>query len=109
MKQSFDFDNIPRRMPYRVPYGTFTEIDSTVGNSIGIGKRKWIKSTVIRWTGVAIIAFLISAFLFMMIKPVGGIKDGYLEQIDMAYANLSDADQDFLEEIYSEDIFINQP
>ena len=45
----------------------------------------------------------------MMIKPVGGIKEGYLKQIDMAYANLSDADQDFLEEIYSEDIFINQP
>ena len=44
-------------------------------------------------------------------KPMdifGAKWENYLEKIDMAYADLSDDDRQFLLEIYQDDEFINQ-
>ena len=79
MEQKFDFDKIGKRMPYTVPSGTFDDIEHNVADSL---------------------------------RPTNSISsttsDDMLTKIDLAEADLSEADREYLVEIYNDDIFINQ-
>ena len=110
MEQKFDFDKIGKRMPYTVPYGTFDEIEHNVADSLSLRKKKMNKVHLLRWSaGLAVVA---SIALLIVVRPTNSISsttsDDMLTKIDLADADLSEADREYLIEIYNDDIFINQ-
>lgn len=110
MEQKFDFDKIGKRMPYTVPSGTFDDIEHNVADSLSLRKKKMNKVHLLRWSaGLAVAA---SIALLIAVRPINSISsttsDDMLTKIDLADADLSEADREYLIEIYNDDIFINQ-
>lgn len=110
MEQKFDFDKIGKRMPYTVPSGTFDDIEHNVADSLSLRKKKMNKFHLFRWSaGLAVAA---SIALLIVVRPTNSISsttsDDMLTKIDLADADLSEADREYLIEIYNDDIFINQ-
>lgn len=106
--EKFDFGNIGKRMPYTMPPDTFDEMEANVFARMKEDKRSTTLHRFIRWGSVSAIAAAASVALLLTIKPARMTQDEQLSLIDMAYANLSEEDQDFLMETYQEDVFINQ-
>lgn len=97
-------------MPYTVPYGTFDEIEHNVADSLSLRKKKMNKVHLLRWSaGLAVAA---SIALLIVVRPTNSISsttsDDMLTKIDLAEADLSEADREYLVEIYNDDIFIIQ-
>ena len=128
MEPQFDFDNIKKRMPYRLPEGTFDRIEARVAEALKADvleneaskndalkagyviaeKSKPRKTWFLRWRPVAGIAVAASIALLMVFTPRDLPESEQLRQIDTVYAELSEADRNNLLEIYDEDIYINQ-
>lgn len=108
MGQKFDFDRIQKRMPYSVPPETFCEIDTAVMAALAKDKVRAANMRRYRWTAVAGIAATLFVALLLVFKPGNSFDNEALEQIDNAFASLSEADREYIAEIYNEDIFINQ-
>lgn len=104
----FDFNNIGKRMPYTMPPDTFDKMEANVFARLKEDKRKRALHHIIWWGSASAIAVAASITLSFIIKPARMTQDERLSQIDIAYANLSESDQNFLLETYQEDIFINQ-
>ena len=79
---------IGKRMPYKVPDGTLDEIERNVLNATGCGRKP---SNRLR---TASIALAVAA-------------SDSLAEVQQAFANLDNADQAFLSEIYNQDTFMN--
>lgn len=96
-------------MPYTVPSGTFDDIEHNVADSLSRRRKKIVP--LLRWSaGLAVAA---SIALLIVVRPAvpaasSTTSDDVLAKIDIAYANLSESDQEYLVEIYNDDIFINQ-
>lgn len=108
MTKNFNFDNIGKRLPYTMPSDTFNEMEANVFAALKQDKRSRKSYLIIRWGAIAGIAAAASVALLLTIAPTMTVQDDLLTQIDLAYANLSETDQDFLIEISQEDIFLNQ-
>lgn len=110
MEHKFDFDKIGKRMPYSVPSGTFEEIEHNVTSVLSRRKKRKNMVHLLRWgAGLAVAA---SITLLIVVRPTAPARssnsDDMLARIDLADANLSEADREYLLEIYNDDIFINQ-
>lgn len=110
MEQKFDFDKIGKRMPYSVPSGTFEEIEHNVTSVLSRRKKRKSIVHLLHWgAGLAVAA---SIALLIVVRPTAPApssnSDDMLAKIDLADANLSEADREYLLEIYNDDIFINQ-
>lgn len=110
MEHKFDFDKIGKRMPYSVPSGTFEEIEHNVTSVLNRRKKRKNMVHLLRWgAGLAVAA---SIALLIVVRPTAPApstnSDDMLAKIDLADANLSEADREYLLEIYNDDIFINQ-
>lgn len=110
MEHKFDFDKIGKRMPYSVPSGTFEEIEQNVTSALSRRKKRKNMVHLLRWgAGLAVAA---SIALLIVVRPTAPVpssnSDDMLTRIDLADANLSEADWEYLLEIYNDDIFINQ-
>lgn len=97
-------------MPYTIPSGTFEEIEHNVANALDRRRKKKNLAHLLRWdVGLAVAA---SIALLIVVRPAAPTSsttsDDVLAKIDLAYANLSEADREYLIEIYNDDIFINQ-
>ena len=101
MTNKFNFDNIGKRLPYTMPPETFNEMEATVFTTLKSYR-------IIRWSSLAVIAVAASVALLLTVAPTMTVQDDLLTQIDHAYANLSETDQEFLIEISQDDIFLNQ-
>lgn len=95
-------------MPYTVPSGTFDDIEHNVADSLSRRRKKIVP--LLRWSaGLAVAA---SIALLIVVRPAvpaasSTTSDDVLAKIDIVYANLSESDQEYLVEIYNDDIFIN--
>lgn len=102
---NYNFDNIGKKMPYRVPDGFFDDMeDSITSRALSYSKKNLI-SKILYW-GVASAA-AIAALIIVAIPGDSNEKTEFAD-IAQAFDNLSDADQAYLIEIYQDDIFINQ-
>lgn len=108
MTKNFNFDNIGKRLPYTMPPETFNEMEANVFATLKQDKRRKKSYRIIRWSSIAGIAVAASVALLLTIAPTMTVQDDLLTQIDHAYANLSETDQEFLIEISQDDIFLNQ-
>lgn len=108
MTKNFNFDNIEKRLPYTMPSDTFNKMEANVFAALKQDKRSRKLYRIIRWSSIAGVIVAASVALLQTIAPTMTVQDDLLTQIDLAYANLSETDQDFLIEISQEDIFLNQ-
>ena len=103
--ESYNFDKIGKKMPYRVPDTFFDELENTI--MIEVQKRQNKRNILkILYRSVAVAA----AIALLMIVGGSGTKNDKTDfaEIAQAFDNLSEADQTYLLEIYQDDIFINE-
>ena len=113
MEETFDFEMIGKKMPYSVPENFFDtmeenlktmvmETDNTPTHPIKKNNhRKWVYLT----TGiVAAVALLLITVRILI--PKQSASDYSFDQVELAFNNLSMDDQDFLMEVYEDDVFM---
>lgn len=108
MNQKFDFDNIGRRMPYTMPPDTFDKMEAQVFAAWEKDAQRKRPLRILRWSAGAAVAVAASVALLLAVAPKATVPDNPLAQIDLAYARLDKADQDYLIDIYQDDIFLTQ-
>lgn len=110
MKEKFDFNQIGKRMPYTTPKGFLSEIEKNVWETI---KDEVMPSKPKRnyRLGYSIFGGLVAAsiaLLFVFNILPGHQKTDDFEMFELAFSNLSSADQDYLLTVYQDDLFINE-
>lgn len=102
---SYNFDKIGKKMPYRVPDTFFDDVENTI--MINMRKRQNRRNVVkIFYRSIAVAATL--ALLLVVGSPDQTIDKTDFAEIAQAFDNLSEADQTYLLEMYQDDIFINE-
>ena len=91
-----------------MPEKTFGEMEAHVFTTLKKDRQNMRKRRILRWSSIGGIAAAASIALLLMIKPLSSVQNDPLTQIDLAFDNLSEADQEYLIEIYHEDFFLNQ-
>ena len=88
-------------MPYATPDGFFDSLETSI---LRRTKAKSHKGVIITLSSLAAAACIASVVMLSGIfdKPQVGI-----ENVDKAFANLSEQDQDYLLDVYVDDVFIN--
>ena len=111
MEQNFDFSKIGKQMPYTVPDNFFDELEKNVMNEVKAQPVKKNKAKTIRMvirTALAVAACL--ALVLIVKKTLPQDSDNAIDDFDnveLAFNNLSTEDQDYLLEVYQEELFMN--
>ena len=110
MEQNYDFSKIGKQMPYTVPDGFFDQLEENVMSKVTAQPAKTKKATVIRMairTAIAIAACIALFLVVRKVLPQGNdtaIDD--FENVELAFNNLSTEDQDYLLEVYQEELLL---
>ena len=114
MDNQFNLDEIGKRMPYTVPDNFFSTLEQNVTTEVKSKKRsRGIRIALGAIFGTAAaIALIVTVSRFKAkdsAKPNMDImsEQAYCNAELSAFVSLSEEDQDFLMEVYEEDIFIN--
>ena len=107
MTQIDELDHVGKRMPYTMPLECYNEMEAKVFAALQSDARNNRKRKIIRVTTLTVVAAAVVALL-LVIAPAMKVQHDSLDQIDVAYAKLSDADKNYLMGVYQEDIFLNQ-
>lgn len=112
MDKQFNFEQLGKRMPYNVPYGFFEQLEQNVmvevtAGNIATEKPKQKARTVKMTFRILLTAAAAVALFFVVTKnmPSDTTEDSFAN-VELAYNNLSTEDQEFLIEIYEEDVFM---
>ena len=104
MAKEMNMMGIGKRMPYKVQDGVLDEIERNVLKATGCDRKPSHRlRTVCIAFGMAASLTLIATFAWHR-QPV---RTDSLAEVQQAFANLDNADQAFLSEIYNEDTFMN--
>ena len=109
MEQNYDFSKIGKQMPYTVPDGFFDKLEENVMNEVKAQPANK-KASAIRMAFRAAITVAACIALFLVVKKVlpqdqdTNIDD--FENVELAFNNLSTDDQDYLLEVYQEELFL---
>ena len=110
MEQNYDFSKIGKQMPYTVPDDFFDKLEENVMNEVKAQSVKTKKATVIRMAIRAAIAVAACIALFLVVKKVlpqgNDTTTDDFENVELAFNNLSTEDQDYLLEVYQEELFL---
>lgn len=102
---SYNFEKIGKKMPYRVPDAFFSDVEN---NIIVKARYHWHKRNLLR---IVYRTLAVSASLVLVIIVAGQIIQNHktdYSDIIQAFDNMSDSDQLYLLEMYQDDIFINE-
>ena len=112
MDKQFNFEQVGKRMPYNVPDGFFEQLEQNVmvevtAGNIATEKPKQKARTVKMTFRILLTAAAAVALFFVVTKnmPSDTTEDSFAN-VELAYNNLSTEDQEFLIEIYEEDVFM---
>ena len=106
MEQNYDFSRIGKQMPYTVPDGFFDELEENVMAAVKTKKAKVIRMTILK--AIAIAACVALFLVVKKVLPQGNdtVADDF-DSVELAFSNLSTDDQDYLLEVYQEEIFLD--
>lgn len=119
MNNEFDFNKIGKQMPYTVPDNFFDDLEKNIMKQVEEeskprAKRRFLWPTV--FSAAAAVACLIVLSLKFM--PVANVYDKDVAQSyspktaqveeAQAFDKLSKADQEYLMEVYNDDVFIEE-
>lgn len=120
MKQTFDFKQIGKRMPYRVPNGFFQEMERNVLDAVAekaterkpaMTERKPLQAKRFVFTRLAKYAAAVAASVVVLLAV--NVKSFYvaaptdMQDVEAAFDQLSLSDQECLVELYQEDVFLD--
>lgn len=120
MKQTFDFKQIGKRMPYRVPNGIFQEMEHNVLDAVAekaterkpaMTERKLAMAKRFVFTRLAKYAAAVAASVVVLLAV--NVKFFYvaaptdMQDVEAAFDQLSLSDQECLVELYQEDVFLD--
>ena len=95
-----DLEKMKKTMPYTVPEGFFDMMEERLMQETVTKKEKSILRKVALWTGLAVAASL--ALLLVVRQMTPKSNDNSFEQVEMAFNQLSDADQEIIFDYYDE-------
>ena len=104
-----DFELVGKHMPYVVPDGFFDKLEQNVMEQINLETttRKRPRKRLLRFVGPAAAAAVALLLVLTVSLPKHSTPSADFESVQLAYNNLSTEDQEFLQEIYNDDLFIN--
>lgn len=120
MKQTFDFKQIGKRIPYRVPNGFFQEMERNVLDAVAekaterkpaMTERKPLQAKRFVFTRLAKYAAAVAASVVVLLAV--NMKFFYvaaptdMQDVEAAFDQLSLSDQECLVELYQEDVFLD--
>lgn len=109
MNKDFDFNKVGKRMPYQVPESFFNQLESNVmqevKSEIAVAKNSHFRR---RFTWGTIIGAAAAVALLVTVNLKSTKVNEYsAEAVNQAFNQLQPADQDYLLEVYEEDVFFN--
>lgn len=120
MKQTFDFKQIGKRMPYRVPNGFFQKMERNVLDAVAekaterkpaMAERKPLQAKRFVFTRlakyVAAVAASVVVLLAVNMKFFYVAAPTDMQDVEAAFDQLSLSDQECLVELYQEDVFLD--
>lgn len=120
MKQTFDFKQIGKQMPYRVPNGFFQEMERNVLDAVAekaaerkpaMTERKPLQAKRFVFTRLEKYAAAVAASVVVLLAV--NMKFFYvaaptdMQDVEAAFDQLSLSDQECLVELYQEDVFLD--
>jgi hypothetical protein len=112
MEQNYDFNKIGKQMPYTVPDGFFSKLEDSVMEvwSENTSAAKAKRAKVVRMAIRAALAVAACIALFLIVRqtlPKGQdtVADDF-DKVELAFNNLDTEDQDYLLEVYQEELFL---
>ncbi len=120
MKQTFDFKQIGKQMPYRVPDGFFQEMEHNVLDAVAektaeckpaMAERKPVQAKRFVFTRLAKYAAAVAASVVVLlavnVKFFHTAAPAEMQDVEAAFNQLSLSDQECLVELYQEDVFLD--
>lgn len=120
MKQTFDFKQIGKQMPYRVPNGFFQEMEHNVLDAVAektaerkpvMAERKPLQAKRFVFTRLAKYAAAVAASVVVLlavnVKFFHTAAPAEMQDVEAAFDQLSLSDQECLVELYQEDVFLD--
>lgn len=120
MKQTFDFKQIGKQIPYRVPDGFFQEMEHNVLDAVAekaterkpaMTERKPLQAKRFVFTRLAKYAAAVAASVVVLLAV--NVKFFYvatptdMQDVEAAFDQLSLSDQECLVELYQENVFLD--
>lgn len=120
MKQTFDFKQIGKQMPYRVPNGFFQEMERNVLDAVAekaterkpaMAECKPVQAKRFVFTRLAKYAAAVAASVVVLlavnVKFFHTAAPTDMQDVEAAFDQLSLSDQECLVELYQEDVFLD--
>ena len=95
-----ELEKMKKSMPYTVPEGFFDEMEKRLMKEVAMEKKKPTVRKVALWTSLAVAASL--ALLLVLHQRLAKTVENSFEQVEMAFNQLSDADQQLLLDYFEE-------
>ena len=95
-----DLEKMKKTMPYTVPEGFFDMMEERLKQDTEAKKEKSNLRKVALWTGLAVAASLALLLVVRQMTPKG--DENSFEQVETAFNQLSDADQEIIFDYYDE-------
>ena len=114
MDKTFDFEQVGKRMPYNVPNGFFDQLEQNVMAEVKpddiVTEKPKVKTRTVKMAIRTILAAAAAVALFFVVtKNLPNDNSQAIdtfEFVELAFNNLSTEDQEFLMEVYEEDVFL---
>ena len=94
-----DLEKMGKTMPYTVPEGLFEAVEERLMQEVAQKKKSKLPQVVL-WTGLAVAASL--ALLLVLRQSGSKVETDSFEQVEMAFNQLSDNDQQLILDYYDE-------
>ena len=95
-----DLEKMNKTMPYTVPDGFFEEMEERLMREVELKQKSQKLRNVALWTGFAVAASL--ALLLVLRHGWHNTENESFKQVEMAFNQLSDGDQQLMLEYYDE-------
>ena len=114
MDKQFSFEQVGKRMPYNVPNGFFDQLEQDVIAEVTaddtVTEKPKVKAHTVKMTFRILLAAAAAVALFFVVtknmpSDTTTTEDSFVN-VELAYNNLSPDDQEFLMEVYEEDVFL---
>ena len=117
MDKNFDFNQVGKRMPYSTPDDFFAKMQSNILDAVQDMPQKNTKiktnrRTVRKWlwpvslsAAAAVVAMFVINIHFLAPNTPTASSD--IQDVEQAFAQLSECDQAYILDVYQDDVFIN--
>lgn len=95
-----DLETMNKKMPYIVPQGFFEEMEERLMQEVATKKKSRKLRNAALWTGFAVAASL--ALLIVLRQVWHNTDEESFRQVEMAFNQLSEGDQELMLEYYDE-------